>query len=93
MEFDFRKRSFISIRGASMIQPYEEEITGVICLHCRMQTPMSKSLDREQSGKVSAKFRPRISIVRCVKCGGEAPYLANEIMLMKVTSNHGMVAA
>jgi hypothetical protein len=75
-----------------MIQPYKEEITGVICLHCRMQTPVYKSIKRELSGKVSTRIQPRISIVRCVKCGGEAPYLANEITLMKVTPNHGMVA-
>jgi hypothetical protein len=76
-----------------MIEPIEEEITGVICLHCRMQTPVSNSLGRKQSGKVSAKLLPRLSIVRCVKCGGEAPYLANEIMLIKIISSPELSAA
>jgi translation initiation factor 2 beta subunit (eIF-2beta)/eIF-5 len=76
-----------------MIQQWEEEITGVVCLHCRMQTPVSKTLEREQSGRSSTKLPPRISIVRCEKCGGEAPYLANELILMKVISSPGLFAA
>jgi hypothetical protein len=71
----------------------EEEITGVICLHCRMQTPVPNSRGKEHSAKVPTKSHPRISIVRCVKCGGEAPYLANEIVVMKTILSSGLFAA
>jgi hypothetical protein len=76
-----------------MIQLSEEEITGVICLHCRMQTPVPNNRGEEHPAKVSTKSHPRISIVRCVKCGGEAPYLANEIVVMKTILSSGLFAA
>jgi len=76
-----------------MIQQMQEETTGVICLHCRMQTPISNGSGKELSGSVSTKSQPRISIVRCVKCGGEAPYLANEIVVMKIISSTALFAA
>lgn len=75
------------------IQQMEEQTAGVICLHCRMQTPVANRGDKGLSEKTSTKSRPRISIVRCVQCGGEAPYLAHEIVAMKIISRAGMFAA
>jgi hypothetical protein len=66
-----------------MIEQLEEEISGVICLHCRMHTAVAKSTQQSLSGKTYAELRPQIRIVRCSKCGGEAPYLTNELIAMK----------
>jgi hypothetical protein len=64
----------------------EETVLGVICVHCRLQTPVAKPKQQLGSGKISAGFLPQISIVRCTKCGGEAPYLVKELLAIKTVS-------
>jgi len=70
-----------------MIEPMEEGITGVVCLHCGMHTPLSSSTSRGRTARVLTAARPQISLIRCTGCGKEAPYLADEIVVLKRISN------
>jgi len=66
-----------------MTEQMEAEIVGVVCLHCGLNTPVSKTLSGESSTEAPASGRPKISIIRCTECGGEVPYLAEEIAVLK----------
>lgn len=65
----------------------EDVITGVVCLHCGLQTPIASSTSQGDSTRVSKTQRSHISIIRCIACGREAPYLADEIVVLKKNSN------
>jgi hypothetical protein len=79
--------SEILSQGAFMTDLKEDVVFGVVCLHCRLQTPVAKSTPQASSEKNRAAFRPQVSIVRCAKCGGEAPYLVNELVAIKNVSS------
>jgi hypothetical protein len=72
-----------------MIEPLELEdaVTGVVCLHCGLNTPVPSSARRGVSAQGAKKLRPPITLIRCTECGREAPYLANEIVILKNISN------
>jgi len=67
-----------------MIEQLEPAIAGVVCLHCGMHTPLSNSTSQERSVQVLARSRPKISLIRCTGCGKEAPYLADEIVVLNL---------
>jgi hypothetical protein len=79
--------------GTVMIEQLEERIAGVVCLHCGMPTSLSNSTFRGASGRVFAAAGRQISLVRCGGCGKEAPYLADEIVMLKDTSHTALYAA
>jgi hypothetical protein len=66
-----------------MIEKMEPEVTGVVCLHCGIQTPIPNSMSRGSSTNVFATPRRKISLIRCAGCGKEAPYLAEEIVVLE----------
>jgi len=37
--------------------------------------------------------RPHVTIVRCTECGGEAPYLSDEIVILRKVSKFAACAA
>ena len=76
-----------------MIEQLEVGITGVVCLHCGMHTPVPNSVSRGNSAPVSTSVRPQISLIRCTGCGKEAPYLADEIVFLKRIPNIQSYAA
>jgi hypothetical protein len=65
-----------------MSNQVEEDVVGVVCLHCGIRTPIWSSACQGDSLRVSRAFRPPVSLVRCRECGKEAPYLAGEIVLL-----------
>jgi len=81
------------IRGPVMIEQLEEGITGVVCLHCGMPTSLSNSTSQGRSARVFTTTRPQISLIRCTGCGKEAPYLADEIVVLKRISKFASCAA
>ena len=62
----------------------DEASWGVVCIHCRLQTPVAKSTQASVQEKKSSQRGTQISIVRCAKCGGEAPYLMNELVAINI---------
>jgi hypothetical protein len=82
-------------RGAAMIENLESEIAGVICLHCGMHTPLPESTRHGHSANVftASASRMKISLIRCAECGKEAPYLADEIVILEKISNIASYAA
>jgi hypothetical protein len=63
-----------------MMNMNERNVTGVVCLHCGMNTVMPDSkTERRGTGEYR---RTQMSIVRCTECGKEAPYLAKEIIVL-----------
>jgi len=66
-----------------MIEKMEPEVRGVVCLHCGMQTPIPNSTSRGSSASPFATPRRKISLIRCTGCGKEAPYLAEEIVVLE----------
>jgi hypothetical protein len=67
-----------------MIEQLEQELIGVVCLHCGMPTPLPVSTSGGRScGSNTIKLNPHLSIVRCDGCGKEAPYLADEIIVIR----------
>jgi len=70
-----------------MIEKREEGIAGVVCLHCGLPTCISVSSSWMGSNRKSTEPRPPVSIIRCTECGGEAPYLADEIVMMRRVPN------
>jgi len=78
--------------GAVMIE-LEEGISGVVCLHCKMHTPAPNSVSRGNSAPVSTSVRPQISLILCTGCVKEAPYLADEIVVLRRISNIESYAA
>jgi hypothetical protein len=66
-----------------MIEQLEPEKTGVVCLHCGLQTPLQISTSGDQPARISDQSRLSISLVRCAMCGKEAPYLSREIVILK----------
>lgn len=76
-----------------MIEQREERISGVVCLHCGMHTPLSNAAGRGRSARVFMAARPHISLIRCMECGKEAPYLADEIVVIGRTANIESCAA
>lgn len=49
--------------------------TGVVCMFCGLKTPVSDLIgDRYADCQITA------SIIRCGKCGKEAPYLQNQFV-------------
>jgi hypothetical protein len=72
-----------------MVEDSKQELTGVICLHCGLHTPVLKPVKRAGSDVAFQGLYLEIAIVRCRKCGKEAPYLANEIV---VFSEHATAA-
>lgn len=72
-----------------MIGEQEQDLTGVVCLHCGMHTALSALSGKGPSnGITTAKLNPYLSIVRCHECGKEAPYLAGDIVVFKGTLNN-----
>jgi hypothetical protein len=65
----------------------EDAVTGVVCLHCGLNTPVPSYVRRGDSALGAKKMRPPITLIRCNECGREAPYLANEIVVLKNISN------
>ena len=76
-----------------MTDKHGSEIWGVVCIHCRLQTPVAESTEQDVPEKKSSQRRSLISIVRCAKCGGEAPYLVNELVAIKNVASPRMWAA
>jgi hypothetical protein len=76
-----------------MIEQPEVGITGVVCLHCGMDTPVSNSMSSAQSARPVEIVRPQISLIRCTGCGKEAPYLADEVVFLKRIPNIQSYAA
>jgi hypothetical protein len=70
-----------------MIDKREERIVGVVCLHCGLPTRISNNSSWGRAAEVAAAPQSQISIIRCTECGGEAPYLANEIVMMRSVPN------
>ena len=68
-----------------MIEELEQDLTGVVCLHCGVHTPLPVSTSRQLSAAAIRMSNPPVSIVRCHRCGKEAPYLAEEIIVFKGT--------
>lgn len=75
-----------------MIEQKEREVEGVTCLHCGLHTPLSNSESRGLSTQIHTMERPQVTIVRCTECGGEAPYLADEIVILKKVSRFAACA-
>jgi hypothetical protein len=65
-----------------MIKPTDLKVSGVVCLHCGMKTPVTNSVRPAKSDDPTFIPRPQISLIRCAGCGKEAPYLAAEIVLL-----------
>jgi hypothetical protein len=82
-------------RGAAMIEKLEPAIAGVVCLHCGMHTPLPESTGRARSANVftASASHTKISLIRCAECGKEAPYLADEIVILERISNIASYAA
>ncbi len=76
-----------------MIEKLESAITGVVCLHCGMNTPLPNSKTQGRSANVFSTPRPNVSLIRCTGCGKEAPYLAEEIVVLERTSDFALHAA
>jgi len=76
-----------------MIEKIETAISGVVCLHCGMHTPLPNSTSRPRSASVFITAKPKISLIRCTGCGKEAPYLADEIVVLERISNIALHAA
>jgi hypothetical protein len=76
-----------------MIEKLEAAFTGVVCLHCGMNTPFPNPNSQESSANVLTKPRPSVSLIRCTGCGKEAPYLAEEIVVLERTSDFVLHAA
>ncbi|HEV2522450.1 MAG TPA: hypothetical protein VGT24_08720 [Candidatus Acidoferrales bacterium] len=76
-----------------MIEDLIQERTGVICLHCRMHTPLPKPAKQAGNDNAFRGSSPEIAIVRCRKCGKEAPYLAHEIVIFKEPQTTAYFAA
>ncbi|MGD0906858.1 MAG: hypothetical protein ABSA96_04715 [Candidatus Acidiferrales bacterium] len=62
-----------------MADTNERHVTGVVCIHCGMNTVVPGSTN--QWHRAGDFWRPQVSVVRCTKCGKEAPYLAEEIIV------------
>ena len=82
-----------ALRGSVMIDKMEPAIAGVVCLHCGMDTPLPNSTSRGRSEKAFVTSKPRLALIRCTGCGKEAPYLANQIVILGRTSNAASCAA
>lgn len=76
-----------------MIEKMQPGIAGVVCLHCGMQTPVQNPTSRGSSTNVFAAPRRKISLIRCAGCGKEAPYLAEEIVVLERFSHAVSYAA
>jgi len=72
-----------------MIEDRNQEITGVICLYCGMNTPLPNPPQRACSNGELQNRAPEISLVRCRVCGKEAPYLAHEIVVFQGSAYPG----
>jgi DNA-directed RNA polymerase subunit RPC12/RpoP len=70
-----------------MMEQVEATNSGVVCLHCGLQTP----LPGVASGTAGEKRR--LSLVRCTECGKEALYLEHEIVILRRISNALLYAA
>ena len=79
--------------GAVMIAKLEQQITGVVCLHCRMQTSFPDTMNLEHRVQAPATARPNVVLIRCTACGKEAPYLTNELMVLDRIPNFASCAA
>jgi len=76
-----------------MIEQPEVGITGVVCLHCGMDTPVPNSMSLTQSARPVNSVRSQISLIRCAGCGKEAPYLTDQIVFLKRIPNIQSYAA
>jgi hypothetical protein len=76
-----------------MIEKLEPAIIGVVCLHCGMNTPLPNPNSQGRSANVLSKPRSSVSLIRCTGCGKEAPYLAEEIVVLERTSDFVLHAA
>lgn len=81
------------VRGPAMTEKLEPAITGVVCLHCGMNTPLPNPNSQGRPANVLTKPRPNVSLIRCTGCGKEAPYLAEEIVILERTSGFVLHAA
>ena len=69
-----------------MIEELDRNIAGVVCLYCGVYTPLPVSTKRSPSTGHLTMFNPPLSIIRCHRCGKEAPYLADDVVIFKSTS-------
>lgn len=76
-----------------MTDKQEVQLWGVVCIHCRLQTPVAPLTQPELPEKKLSLHSNHISIVRCAKCGREAPYLVNELVAIKNVASPRMWAA
>jgi hypothetical protein len=76
-----------------MIEKLEPQVTGVVCLHCGMQTPFSCFANQGKSASAYAAPRRKVLLIRCSGCGKEAPYLAEEIVVLERFSRVASFAA
>jgi hypothetical protein len=70
-----------------MIEKLEPAIAGVVCLHCGMHTPLPNLSNLGRSEHTVTTSGPKIALVRCIWCGKEAPYLADEIVVLTSIPN------
>jgi hypothetical protein len=57
---------------------------GVVCLFCGTRTPIPMSMNRAEAADAGADANLHVSLVRCLSCGKEAPYLASEVIRISV---------
>jgi hypothetical protein len=76
-----------------MIEKLEPQVTGVVCLHCGMQTPFSRFANQGKSASAYAAPLRKVLLIRCSGCGKEAPYLAEEIVVLERFSPAASFAA
>jgi hypothetical protein len=69
-----------------MNEQREQNLNGVVCLHCGADTPLPASTRRSLFNGMTI-LTPAVSIVRCHSCGKEAPYLADQIVVIHGLSN------
>ena len=76
-----------------MVEKLEPIVRGVVCLHCGMNTPFPNPTSRGSSANEFAIPKAKVSLIRCTGCGKEAPYLAEEIVVLKKLSHSASYAA
>jgi len=82
-----------SVGEKVMYKQMESANREVVCLHYRMQTPLLNSPSPPRFAEGFITIKPKIALVRCINCGKEAPYLAEEILTIDRISTVALHAA
>jgi hypothetical protein len=76
-----------------MTEQLEANLTGVLCLHCGMPTPLPILIHGDALQGTLVDSHRHLSIIRCHQCGKEAPYLTSEIIPLNRTARAASAAA